>query len=100
MWLTTLSGQLPIVALVGHYPTNKLIGRGLIIELQHRSAILSLASLVKSQSYPVLATLSSCCPRLKGKLPTRYSPFRHFPHSRSYDSRSACMPNPRRQRSS
>jgi hypothetical protein len=27
MWLVVLSDQLPIVALVGHYPTNKLIGR-------------------------------------------------------------------------
>ncbi len=30
MWPITLSGRLPIVALVGHYPTNKLIGRRLI----------------------------------------------------------------------
>ncbi len=30
MWPDTLSGRLPIIALVGHYPTNKLIGRGLI----------------------------------------------------------------------
>lgn len=30
MWPYTLSGRLPVVALVGHYPTNKLIGRGLI----------------------------------------------------------------------
>ncbi len=30
MWPFTLSGRLPIDALVGHYPTNKLIGRGLI----------------------------------------------------------------------
>ncbi len=30
MWVTTLSGHLPIVALVGHYPTNKLMGVGLI----------------------------------------------------------------------
>ena len=28
VWPITLSGRLPIVALVGHYPTNKLIGRG------------------------------------------------------------------------
>lgn len=28
MWPDTLSGRLPVVALVGHYPTNKLIGRG------------------------------------------------------------------------
>ncbi len=30
VWLIILSDQLPIVALVGHYPTNKLMGRGLI----------------------------------------------------------------------
>ncbi len=30
VWLIILSDQLPIVALVGLYPTNKLIGRGLI----------------------------------------------------------------------
>ena len=30
MWLIVLSDQLPIVALVGHYPTNQLIGRRLI----------------------------------------------------------------------
>ena len=27
MWLIVLSDQLPVEALVGHYPTNKLIGR-------------------------------------------------------------------------
>ena len=26
VWLTVLSDQLPIIALVGHYPTNQLIG--------------------------------------------------------------------------
>src|SRR4029453_663710 len=30
VWPITLSGRLPVVALVGHYPTNKLIGRGSI----------------------------------------------------------------------
>ncbi len=30
VWLIVLSDQLPIEALVGRYPTNKLIGRGLI----------------------------------------------------------------------
>ena len=30
VWLIVLSNQLWIVALVGHYPTNKLIQRGLI----------------------------------------------------------------------
>ena len=28
VWLIVLSDQLPIEALVGHYPTNKLMGRG------------------------------------------------------------------------
>ena len=32
MWPVTLSGRLPIVALVGHYPTNRLIGRRLIVK--------------------------------------------------------------------
>ncbi len=31
VWPITLSGRLPIVALVGHYPTNKLMGRGPIL---------------------------------------------------------------------
>lgn len=31
MWPVALSGRLPVVALVGHYPTNKLIGRGFIL---------------------------------------------------------------------
>ncbi len=32
VWLIILSDQLPIVALVGHYPANKLMGRGLIFK--------------------------------------------------------------------
>ena len=31
VWLVVLSDQLPVVALVGHYPANKLIGRELIL---------------------------------------------------------------------
>ena len=31
VWLIILSDQLPVLALVGHYPTNKLMGRGLIL---------------------------------------------------------------------
>ncbi len=30
VWLIILSDQLPVFALVGHYPANKLMGRGLI----------------------------------------------------------------------
>ena len=32
MWPVALSGRLPVVALVGHYPTNKLIGRESILD--------------------------------------------------------------------
>ena len=32
LWLTDLSVQLPVIALVGHYPTNKLIGRRLLLK--------------------------------------------------------------------
>jgi hypothetical protein len=31
VWLIVLSDQLPVAALVGHYPANKLIGRELIL---------------------------------------------------------------------
>ncbi len=34
VWPDTLSGRLPIRALVGRYPANKLMGRGLILERQ------------------------------------------------------------------
>ena len=32
VWLVVLSDQLPVIALVSHYLTNKLIGRGLILK--------------------------------------------------------------------
>ena len=41
MWLITLSRQLPVIALVGRYPTNKLIGREPIRRRQHRRGRLS-----------------------------------------------------------
>ena len=50
VWLIILSDQLPIVALVGHYPTNKLIGHRLI---QSRDALRSAA--FNHGSYAVLA---------------------------------------------
>ena len=37
MWLLVLSDQLPIVALVGRYPTNQLIGRRPILKRLRRS---------------------------------------------------------------
>ncbi len=32
VWPSALSGRLPIEALVGHYPANELIGRGLLLK--------------------------------------------------------------------
>ena len=32
LWLIILSDQLPVVALVGFYPTNKLMGRRLLLK--------------------------------------------------------------------
>ncbi len=39
MWLDILSDQLPVIGLVGHYPTNYLIGR---MPLPQRLAALTL----------------------------------------------------------
>ncbi len=36
VWLIILSNQLPIIALVGHYPTNRLIGRKLLSRREAR----------------------------------------------------------------
>src|SRR5512141_1502810 len=70
VWLIVLSDQLPIVALVSHYPTNKLIGRR---PLLRRLSALSLSS------YAVLAPVSR-----------RYSPpqdtFLRVPHPSATDS--------------
>ena len=41
VWLIVLSDQLWIVALVGHYPANKLIHRGLILDRRPKLPFLS-----------------------------------------------------------
>ncbi len=72
VWPVALSGRLPVVAMVGHYPTIKLIGRGPIPDRKtfHHHRCLQ-------QSYPVLAPLSRSYPKVRGRLPTCYSPVRH-----------------------
>ena len=52
------------------------------------------------RAYGVLAVVSNCCPPLKGRFPTCYSPVRHFPQEQAPVSRSTCMYEARRQRSS
>ncbi len=83
-----LSHPLPIVALVGHYPANKLIGRRLILR----------QNFLVRRRYPVLLPVSRRYPRPEGRFLRITLPFAavHFPKEAS---RSTCMPNPRRQRS-
>ena len=73
VWLIVLSDQLPVVALVGRYPANKLIGRETLPERQS----ISLTGHATTQGYPVLARVSSGCPSLQGRFLTCYSPVRH-----------------------
>ncbi len=67
VWLIILSDQLPVVALVGRYPTNKLMGRGLVLrqELPRRGP-LSLFLPKMKESYTVLAPVSRGCPPSEG----------------------------------
>ena len=60
VWLIVLSDQLPIVALVSHYLTNKLIGRGTIPEWPKPFPL---------RAYEVLATVSSGYSPLRGRFP-------------------------------
>ena len=58
VWGVTLSGPLPVAALVGHYPTNKLMGR--------RPLPKRLSALV-SRPHAVLAVLSDRYSPLRGR---------------------------------
>ena len=93
VWLDIFSDQLTIVALVGLYPTNKLMVRGPLLKRQlSRRGQLSSREPWFSGLYPVLGHLSVDYSRFKGRLPTRYSPVRHFTISSKLEiSRSTCM---------
>ena len=77
VWPDTLSGRLPVVALVGHHPTNKLIGRG---PIPSRTQSFHHPTCAR-QSYPVLDPVSQAYPEVQGRSPTCYSPVRHSSHS-------------------
>ncbi len=72
VWLIVLSDQLPVDALVGRYPTNKLIGRE---PIPKRKSISSNDHAIKRE-YPVLIQVSLGYPGLRGRLLTCYSPVR------------------------
>ena len=61
-----LGGPLP------HQLSNQTRGHLSAINLWYRSDAASIR-------YAVLAVVSNCCPPLKGRFLTRYSPVRHFP---------------------
>ena len=87
LWLIILSDQLPVIALVGFYPANKLIGR--------RPIRKRLATLVL-RPHSVLALLSESYPKLtEGS----YALLTRSPLVYCY-TRLTCMYKARRQRSS
>jgi hypothetical protein len=71
VWPVALSGRLPVVALVGHHPTNKLIGRE---PIPRRKTFHTQSC--NQMSYPVLAPVSRGYPKAQGRLLTCYSPVR------------------------
>ena len=73
MWLIILSDQLPVFALVGRYPTNKLIGRRLILKCDLHRFNTSEPTNVR---YLVLTPVSRRYLSLEGRSSTRYSPVR------------------------
>ena len=91
VWPVTLSGRLPVVALVGHHPTNKLIGRG---PIPHRT-VLSHHTFhhtpCNARSYPVLDPVSQAYPKVQGRSPTCYSPVRHSSTPKGLSVRLACV---------
>ena len=74
--------------MVGHYPTNKLIGRGLIPHQKNLST-----THTKAWSYAVLDPVSQAYPTVQGRSPTCYSPVRHSSTSasRGLSVRLACV---------
>ncbi len=86
MWPYTLSGRLSIIVLVGHYPTNKLIDRKLILQRQHKSH-LSPRRDVCSISLNFLKLFLT-----EGQILTCYSPVRRFTRPRrNFLARLACV---------
>ena len=87
VWPVTLSGRLPVVALVSHYLTNKLIGRESI--QNHNKAFHPPPC--DEESYPVLDPVSQAYPRVKGRLLTCYSPVRRSSTPKGLSARLACV---------
>jgi hypothetical protein len=87
VWPDTLSGRLPVVALVGHHPTNKLIGRG---PIPHRKSFppQTMRFVVLSGIRPSFPGLSQSAGQITHVLLTR-SPLEH--PRRGLSVRLACV---------
>ena len=87
VWPDTLSGRLPVVALVGHHPTNKLIGRG---PIPHRKSFppQTMKSVVLSGIRPSFPSLSRSAGQITHVLLTR-SPLEYL--RRDLSVRLACV---------
>src|SRR6202012_202106 len=87
VWPDTLSGRLPVVALVGHHPTNKLIGRG---PIPHRKSFPPhhMHGMVLSGIRPSFPSLSRSAGQITHVLLTR-SPLEH--PQRGLSVRLACF---------
>ena len=77
VWLIVLSDQLPVLALVSRYLTNKLIGR----ETIPQQRTVSSTDHAIQREYPVLIQVSLGYPDLGGRFLTCYAPVRRFPQS-------------------
>ena len=87
VWPVTLSGRLPVVALVSHNLTNKLIGRG---PIPHRKSFPPPGH-ATSREYSVLDPVSQAYPKVQGRSPTCYSPVRHSSTPKGLSVRLACV---------
>ncbi len=101
VWLVVLSDQLPVLGLVGRYPANYLIGRGLIVKCQAlRSPALKIGRSLPTVTSGISSPFSELSQSLR-QITHVLAPLRHsdceilLPHNQ----RSTCMSYPRRQRS-
>ena len=77
IWLVGLSTQLPIIALVGRYPTNKLTGRGPIPLRRSflESSMRKFRSIRYYPRFPVAIPMRGAgCPRVTQPFATLYTP--------------------------
>jgi hypothetical protein len=89
VWLIVLSDQLPIIALVGRYPTNQLIGRG---PLPRRPTLRWDFGRPRGRHHPVLAAVSRGCPEARGRFPRATHPSATIPRAEAQRTvRLACV---------